>query len=126
MTDLTLEQLEKSYATNPARQAVLAELKEELEYWKKVTSAMKAWVFGPFLGITPEPDRIDVLLQAVLKPFEPGMPSRGKHDKVRVVFRLVKQVTTKEDMIKMFNDQPVNQENNISLKPDQVAELLLA
>jgi hypothetical protein len=125
MADFTLEQLEKTYAINPARVAVLAELKEELEYWKKVTSGLKVWVFGPYLGIAPEPDKIDVLLMAVLKPFEPGSPSRGKHDKVRVVFRLVKALTSKEDMIKMFNSQPVNVENGISLRPEHVSELIL-
>ena len=44
MSDLSLEQIEKQYATNPIRQAIFKELREEIDYWKLTTSALKVWI----------------------------------------------------------------------------------
>ena len=76
MSDITFEQIEKQYAINPARQAILKELREEIDYWKQTTSALKAWVFGQFFGIADEPERVQLLISAVLKPPDPALPRR--------------------------------------------------
>ena len=121
---LTLEQLEKSYGTNPHRLNVIAQLKEELAYWQAVTSALQVWVYGPFLGMTEEPD-INVLLFAVLKPADPAAPRRVKRPNVQVHFRLGKDSVKKDDMIRTFNEHPQNVDNGVKLKPEQVHELAL-
>jgi hypothetical protein len=124
MTPLTLEQLEKTYGTNAHRLNVIAQLKEELAYWQAVTSALQVWVYGPFLGMTEEPD-INVLLFAVLKPADPSSPRRVKRPNVQVHFRLGKDTVKKDDMIRTFNEHPQNVDNGVKLRPEQVHELAL-
>ena len=126
MSDITLEQLEKQHATNPARQAVFRELKEELEYWKSTTSALKVWIFGNFLGIAEEPDRVQILVSAVLKPPDPSAPRPVRHDKVQVFRRFAPALLTKEDLVKTYNNLPQNVEEGIVLRADQVKEITLA
>ena len=126
MSDLTLEQIEKQHATNPARQAVFRELKEEIEYWKGTTSALKVWVFGNYLGISEEPDRVQILVSAVLKPPDPAAPRPVRHDKVQVFRRFGPALVSKEEMVKTYNNLPQNVEEGIVLRADQAKEIILA
>ena len=126
MSDLTLEQIEKQHATNPARQAIFKELSEEINYWKGTTSALKVWIFGQFLGIAEEPDRVQILVSAVLKPPDPAAPRPIRHDKVQVFRRFGPALVSKEEMIRTFNQHPQNQEEGVTLRPDQVRELTIA
>src|SRR5947208_17079909 len=87
MSDISFEQIEQQYATNPPRQAILKELREEIEYWKQTTSALKVWIFGQYLGIAEEPDRVQILVSAVLKPPDPATPRPGRHEQVEVCRR---------------------------------------
>lgn len=125
MSDITFEQIEKQYATNPARQAVFKELREEIDYWKLTTSALKAWVFGQYFGIADEPERVQVLITAVLKPPDPALPRPVRHDKVQVFRRMGPALVTKDEMIRTFNLHPQNQEEGVTLRPDQVKELTI-
>ena len=125
MSDITFEQIEKQYATNPARQAILKELREEVEYWKLTTTALKAWVFGQFFGIADEPERVQVLISAVLKPHDPALPRNIRHDKVQVFRRMGPVLVTKEEMIRTFNLHPQNVEEGVTLRGDQVKELTI-
>ena len=126
MSDLSFEQIEKQYATNPARQAIFKELREEVEYWKQTTSALKVWVFGNFLGIAEEPDRVQILVSAVLKPPDPATPRPVRHEKVQVFRRFGPALVSKEDMIKTYNNLAQNAEEGIVLRGDQVKELTIA
>src|SRR5882672_9207901 len=126
MSDITFEQIEKQYAINPARAAVLKELREEIEYWKQTTSALKAWVFGQYFGIVDEPERVQVLISAVLKPSDPSLPRPIRHEKVQVFRRMGPALVSKEEMIRTFNQHPQNQEEGVTLRPDQVRELTIA
>src|SRR5436190_11724881 len=127
MSDITItfEQIDKQYATNPARAAVLKELREEIEYWKATTTALKAWVFGQYFGIVEEPERIQVLITAVLKPPDPSLPRNIRHDKVQVFRRMGPVLVTKDEMIRTFNLHPQNQEEGVTLRADQVKELTI-
>jgi hypothetical protein len=125
MSEITLEQIDKQYATNPARAAVLKELREEIDYWKNTTTALKAWVFGQFFGIVEEPEKVQVLISAVLKPPDPALPRPIRHDKVQVFRRMGPALVTKEEMIRTFNLHPQNQEEGVTLRPDQVQELTI-
>jgi hypothetical protein len=126
MSDLTLEQVEKQYATNTARQAVFKELREEIDYWKSTTSALKVWIFGQFLGIADEPDRVQILLTAVLKPPDPALPRPVRREKVQVFRRMGPALVSKEEMIRTFNLHPQNVEEGVTLRGDQVKELIVA
>ena len=126
MSDITLEQIEKQHATNPARQAVFKELREEIDYWKSTTSALKVWIFGNFLGIAEEPDRVQILVSAVLKPPDPSVPRPVRHDKVQVFRRFGPALVSKEDMVKTYNNLAQNVEEGIVLRPDQAREITLA
>ena len=126
MSDLTLEQIEKQHATNPARQAIFRELKEEIDYWKGTTSALKVWIFGNFLGIAEEPDRVQILVSAVLKPPDPSAPRPVRHDKVQVFRRFAPAVLSKEEMIRTYNNLAQNVDEGIVLRGDQVKEITLA
>jgi len=126
MSDLTLEQIEKQHATNPPRQAIFRELKEEIEYWKLTTSALKIWIFGTFLGIVEEPERVQILVSAVLKPPDPSVPRPVRHDKVQVFRRFGPALVSKEDMVKTYNNLPQNVEEGIVLRADQAREITLA
>jgi len=126
MSDLTFEQIEKQYATNSARQGILKELREEIEYWKQTTSALKVWVFGQFFGIADEPERVQVLITAVLKPPDPSLPRPIRHDKVQVFRRMGPALVTKEEMIRTYNNLAQNVEEGIVLRADQVKELTIA
>jgi hypothetical protein len=125
MSDITFEQIEAQYARNPARAAVLKELREEIDYWKQTTSALKAWVFGQYFGIVEEPDKVQVLITAVLKPPDPSLPRPTRHDKVQVFRRMGPALVTKEEMIRTFNLHPQNQEEGVTLRPEQVKELAI-
>ncbi|HEV8293605.1 MAG TPA: hypothetical protein VGP94_16845 [Tepidisphaeraceae bacterium] len=125
MSDITFEQIEKQYATNPARQAILKELREEIEYWKQTTSALKAWVFGQYFGIADEPERVQVLISAVLKPPDPALPRPIRHEKVQVFRRMGPALVSKEEMIRTFNSHPQNVEEGVTLRGDQVRELTI-
>jgi hypothetical protein len=126
MSDISFEQIEKQYAANPARQAILKELREEIEYWKQTTSALKAWVFGQFFGIADEPERVQVLISAVLKPPDPSLPRPIRHDKVQVFRRMGPALVSKEEMIRTYNNLAQNVEEGIVLRADQVKELTIA
>jgi len=104
MSDLSFEQIEKLYATNPARQAIFKELREEVEYWKQTTSALKVWVFGNFLGIAEEPDRVQILVSAVLKPPDASVPRPVRREKVQVLRRIGPALVSKEEMIRTYNN----------------------
>jgi hypothetical protein len=125
MSDITFEQIEQQYARNPARQAVLKELREEIEYWKGTSSSLKAWVFGQYFGIAEEPDKVQVLISAVLKPPDPSLPRPIRRDKVQVYRRLGPALVSKEEMIRTFNLHPQNQEEGITLRAEQVKELTI-
>jgi hypothetical protein len=126
MSDLSFEQIEQQYATNPARQAILKELREEIDYWKLTTSALKVWVFGQFLGISEEPERVQILVSAVLKPPDPATPRPIRHEKVQVFRRFGPALVSKEDMIKTYNNLAQNLEEGIVLRGEQVKELTVA
>jgi len=126
MTEISLEQIESLHATNSARQAIFRELKEEIDYWKATTSALKVWIFGQFLGIAEEPDRVQILVSAVLKPPDPALPRPVRHDKVQVFRRMGPALVSKEEMIRTFNLHPQNVEEGVTLRPDQVKELTIA
>jgi len=126
MSDISFEQIEKQYAGNPARQAILKELREEIEYWKQTTSALKVWVFGQFFGISDEPERVQVLITAVLKPSDPSLPRPIRHDKVQVFRRMGPALVTKEEMIRTYNNLAQNVDEGIVLRADQVKELTIA
>jgi len=126
MSDITLEQIEKQHATNPARQAIFKELREEIDYWKQTTSAVKFWIFGQFLGIAPEPDRAQVLISAVLKPPDPATPRPIRHEKVQVFRRFGPALVTKEEVLRTYNGLAQNVEEGIVLRPEQVKEIVLA
>ncbi len=125
MSEITFEQIEAQYAKNPARQAVLKELREEIDYWKQTTTALRAWVFGQFFGIVEEPDKVQVLISAVLKPPDPSLPRNVRRDRVQVYRRMGPALVSKEEMIRTFNMHPQNQEEGITLRPEQVKELKL-
>ncbi len=127
MSDITItfEQIEKLYATNPARAAVVKELREEIDYWKNTTTALKAWVFGQFFGIVEEPERVQVLISAVLKPPDPSLPRNIRHDKVQVFRRMGPALVSKDEMIRTFNLHPQNVEEGVTLRSDQVKELTI-
>ena len=125
MSDITLEQIETQHATNPARQAVFTELRAEIEYWKQTTSALKVWIFGNFMGIAEEPDRVQVLISAVLKPPDPAMPRPVRHDKVQVFRRFGPALVSKEEMLRTYNGLAQNVEEGIVLRPQQVKEITL-
>jgi len=126
MSDISLEQIEKQYATNPARQAVFKELREEIEYWKQTTSAVKVWIFGQFLGISEEPDRVQILVSAVLKPPDPSAPRAARRDKVQVFRRFGPALFSKDEMVKTYNNLAQNVEEGIVLRGEQVKEITLA
>jgi len=126
MSDITFEQIEKQYATNPARLAILKELREEIDYWKQTTSALKAWVFGQYFGIADEPERVQVLISAVLKPPDPTLPRPARRDKVQVFRRMAPALVSKDEMIRTFNQHPQNVEEGVTLRGDQVRELTIA
>ena len=126
MSDITFEMIEKQYATNPARQAILKELREEIDYWKLTTSALKAWVFGQYFGIVDEPERVQVLISAVLKPHDPAQPRPVRHEKVQVFRRMGPALVSKDEMIRTFNSHPQNVEEGVTLRGDQVRELTIA
>lgn len=125
MSDISFEQIEKQYATNPARQAIFKELREEIDYWKSTTSVLKVWIFGNFLGIAEEPDRAQILVSAVLKPPDPAVPRPVRHDKVQVFRRFGPALYSKEEMIKTYNNLAQNVEEGIVLRPEQVKEIAL-
>ena len=125
MSDLSFEQIEKQYATNPARQAIFKELREEVEYWKQTTSALKVWVFGNFLGIAEEPDRVQILVSAVLKPPDASVPRPVRREKVQVFRRFGPALVSKEEMIRTYNNLAQNVEEGVVLRGDQVKEVLL-
>jgi hypothetical protein len=125
MSDTTFEQIEKQFAINPARQAILKELREEIEYWKLTTSALKAWVFGQYFGIADEPERVQVLISAVLKPPDPALPRPVRHEKVQVFRRMGPVLVSKDEMIRTFNLHPQNVEEGVVLKAEQVKELTI-
>jgi len=126
MSDITLEQIEKQHASNPARQAVFKELREEIDYWKSTTSALKVWIFGNFLGIAEEPDRVQILISAVLKPPDPSVPRPVRHDKVQVFRGFGPALVSKDEMIRTYNNLAQNIEEGIVLRGDQVKEITLA
>ena len=126
MSEISFQQIEQQYATNPTRQAIFKELREEIEYWKQTTSALKVWIFGNFLGIAEEPDRVQILVSAVLKPPDPATPRPVRHDKVQVFRRFGPALVSKEDMIKTYNNLAQNVEEGIVLRGDQVKELTIA
>jgi hypothetical protein len=125
MSQLTLEQLEKLHATNPHRAELLRQFREELDYWKAVSSSLRVWVYGPYFGLADQPDTINVLLIAVLKPPDPSAPRRQRRPQVQVHFRLGKELVAKEEMVKTFNSLPQNIENSIQLDSERVFELTL-
>jgi hypothetical protein len=125
MSQFTLEQLEQQHGRNPHRVELVKHLREELEYWKAVSTSMRAWVYGPFMGVAEAPDAINVLLIAVLKPPDPGSPRRVRRPQVQVHFRLGKELVNKDEMVRTFNQLPQNIENGIQLVPDRVFELTL-
>ena len=126
MSDISLEQIEKLHAINAARQAVFKELREELEYWNQTTSAVKVWIFGQFLGISEEPDRVQILVSAVLKPPDPNAPRAARRDKVQVFRRVGPALFSKDEMIKTYNNLAQNVEEGIVLRGDQVKEITIA
>jgi hypothetical protein len=125
MSDITFEQIEAQYARNPARAAVLKELREEVDYWKQTTSALKAWVFGQYFGIVEEPEKVQLLISAVLKPPDPSLPRPVRHDKVQVFRRMGPALVSKDEMLRTFNLHPQNQEEGVTLRADQVKELTI-
>src|SRR5688572_3298278 len=126
MSEITFEQIEQQYARNPARQAVLKELREEIDYWKATSTTLRAWVFGQFFGIAEEPDKVQVLISAVLKPPDPSLPRPVRRDKVQVYRRMGPALVSKEEMIRTFNLHPQNVEEGVTLRGDQVKELIVA
>ncbi len=125
MSQLTLEQLQQNHGTNPSRAELVKQLGEELDYWKAISSALRVWVYGPFLGLTETPDVLNVLLTAVLKPPDPNAPHRVRRPQIQVHFRLVKELVDKAEMVRTFNALPQNIENNVQLDPERVVELVL-
>ncbi|MGA2497426.1 MAG: hypothetical protein ABSH20_06775 [Tepidisphaeraceae bacterium] len=122
---MTLEQIEQHHAGNPHRAELVKQLREELDYWKAISSALRAWIYGPFLGMAETPDAINVLLIAVLKPADPNAPHRIRRPQIQVHFRLGKELVDKAEMVRTFNSLPQNIENNLQLDPERVVELVL-
>jgi hypothetical protein len=125
MSPMTLEQFHSRYATNPHRENLVNLLQQELEYWKAISSSFRAWAWGPFLGVADQPDAINVLLIAILKPPDPNSPKRQLKPQIQVHFRLANELVTAEQMVKTFNNLPQNIENNIRLDASKVVEISL-